>query len=247
MQCSFRALAGVGVALLGGCLADSGDESIIVMKNVHAVGEDCVASNEAGELGTSRGTLDLLMPSGYVFVAQLKSRITASDIDDKDQRTIFTSGANVDISFPGSTLFTDSELTQLSAMGLTRFRQPFVVPITPNGGIADVPFVAIPEQLVELIASKVDLSKKYRLEALVSFTVRGQLANGDVSSQPFAYAVTIGNGLVVNVLGECSSISSAATVRTGYSCNPGQDGVVDCCVTNADTLMCPAVAPTTLQ
>lgn len=245
MQRTLLALTSVVVAL-GGCVADSGDESIIVMKNVHA-GENCLASNSDTEVGVARGTLDLLMPSGYVFVAQLKSRIVASTTDDKDQRTIFTTGANVDITFPGSTLFSASELAQLSASGLTRFKQPFVAPITPNGGIIDVPFVAFPEELVELIAAKVDLSKKYRLEALVTFTVRGKLANGDVSSQPYAYAVTIGNGVVVSVLGDCSSIGSASSVRTGYACNPGQDGVVDCCITNADTLMCPAVAPTTLR
>jgi len=232
-------------ALAAGCMADTGGESILVLKNVHA-GTDCLAAAAENEIGTARGTLDLLMPSGYVFVAQLKSRIETQveEDKDKDQRTIFTTGANVDISFPGSDLFSAAELTELRDAGLTRFKQPFVAPIVPNGGLVDIPFVAVPEALVDRIAARADLSTKFRLETLVTFTIKGDVSGREVSSQPFSYAITIGNGVVVNVMGSCSSIAASTEVRTGYACNPAQDGVIDCCV-NGTALMCPAVVPST--
>lgn len=229
-------------AALAGCTADNGDEAIIVLKNVHA-GENCVATNAINEIGWSRGTLDLAWPSSYVFVAQLKSRITAL-AGQEDQRTIFTSGANVDITFPGSTFFSDAELAELKAARLTQFKDPFVAPITP-GGVVDVPFSLIPDALVERVIAKADLTSRFRLEALATFTVVGEMAGGEVSSQAFAFAVTLGNGLVVNVAGACDALDGGFMARTGYACNPAQDGVVDCC-TEAGGLVCPARAtPTT--
>lgn len=236
----------VVAALLGGCVADTGDEAIIVMKNVFA-DADCKTNASETSVGIARGTLDLLIPTDYWFFAQLKSRITATSTEDKNTRTVFTSGANIDVTFPGSTLFSDAELAEMRDSALTRFKQPFGTSIAPNGGISDVPFVAIPQALVERIAAKADLSKVFRLEALVTITVLGELANGKVTSQPYSYGVTIGNGVAINVLGTCDSVQTGTAVRTGYSCNPAQDGVVDCCVTGASELLCPAVAPTTAR
>jgi hypothetical protein len=233
-------------ALAGGCTADSGDESILVYKNVHA-GDNCTTSAAINETGWSHGGLDLLLPSAYIFVAQLKSRVTA-ELGQEDQRTIFTSGANIDITFPGSTLFSAAELAELRTAGLTHYRDPFVAPIAPNGGISDVPFQLVPEELVERIIAKADLNQRFRLETLATFTVVGDMAGGSVASQPFAYAITIGNGVSINVTGSCSTLATGFSARTGYSCNPAQDGVIDCC-TAAGGLVCPAesTAPTSVQ
>jgi hypothetical protein len=226
-------------ALAGGCTADSGDESILVYKNVHA-GDDCTTSAAINETGWSHGGLDVLLPSAYIFVAQLKSRVTAED-GQEDQRTIFTSGANIDITFPGSTLFSDAELADLRTAGLTHYRDPFVAPIAPNGGVTDVPFQLVPEELVERIIKKADLNQRFRLETLATFTVVGDMSGGSVSSQPFAYAITIGNGVSINVTGSCSMLATDFSARTGYSCNPAQDGVIDCC-TAPGGLVCPAAS-----
>jgi hypothetical protein len=229
------------LALAGGCLADNGDESIIVLKNVHVVADECTPAASATELGWSHGSLDLLRPSSYMFMAQLKSRVTA-DAEQQDQRTIFTSGANVDISFPGSALFSAAELDDLRTAGLTRYKAPFVTLILPNGGITDVPFELIPEELVERILAKADLTSRFRLEAQATFTVVGEMSGGSVSSQAFSFAITIGNGVALNVTGACSELASDFIAQTGYICNPAQDGILDCC-TAAGGLVCPAKAP----
>jgi hypothetical protein len=230
-------------ASLGGCAVDGGDEGIFVLKNVHA-DAGCVTTVAQTELGISHGNLDLVIPGGYLFIAQLKSRITAL-AGQEDQRTIILSGANVDISFPGSTVFSDAELADLKAKALTRFKRPFSGPLTPNGGLTDVGFELIPGELVERIRAKVpDLTQRFRLEAAVSFTVEGTMAGGTVTSQPYSYSVTIGNFVTINLAGLCPLPKDFGTPRPGYVCNPYQDGVVDCCGTSPDNLQCPATVST---
>jgi hypothetical protein len=235
------------VALVGGCVADGGDGGILVLRNVVA-DATCSTLGNAAEVTRSHGTLDLLLGSGYRFIAQMKSRITAL-AGQEDQRTIVTSGANVDIAFPGSTLFSDSELADLKTSALTHFKSPFSQVIFPNGGVSDGFFDLIPGQLVQRIAAKSDLSKLVRIEAVATFTIQGDMSGETVTSQPFSYAVTIGNELTVNILGDCP-LPKATMVHTGYACNAAQDGELDCCATRSNSmdrsivpgsLFCPAI------
>jgi hypothetical protein len=235
-------------ALLGGCLADGGDGGILVLRNVVA-DDKCATLGSPSEPTRSHGTLDVLLGTGYTFIAQMKSRITAI-AGTEDQRTIITSGANVDIAFPGSTLFTSEELTELKNLALTRFHSPFTQIIEPNGGVSDASFSLIPPPLTQRILLKLDLTEQNRIEAMATFTIEGDMSGEAVTSQPFSYAVTIGNEINVNVIGECP-VARGTMPRTGYACNAAQDGIVDCCATrNANgapditTLRCPAVEAT---
>jgi len=206
----------------------------------------CSTLGNAAEVTRSHGNLDLLLNNGYLFIAQMKSRITAL-AGQEDQRTIIIQGANIDVSFPGSTLFSDTELADLKAMHLTQFRQTFSNALTPNGGIADAGFTLIPGELAARIRAKVDLTQRFRLEAQTTFTIDGVMSGAVVTSQPFSYSVTIGNGVAVNILGNCPLPTGTANPRTGYACNPGQDGVVDCCLTGplSTTIpTCPATVST---
>lgn len=229
------------VALLGGCVTDGGDGGIFVLKNVHAE-TGCVATAMETEAAISHGSLDLLLPSGYLFIAQMKSRITALT-GQEDQRTIITSGAKIDIAFPGSQLFSDTELADLKASGLTHVRQLFTALLKPNGGITDAGFELIPAALSAQIAKKAGVTASFRLEAVATFTVEGNMAGQDVISQAFSYPITIGNNVSVHVVGTCPLAKGSEAPRTGYACNPAQDGVVDCC-DRAGTLVCPATVST---
>lgn len=220
------------VALVGGCVADSGDGGILVLRNVVA-DATCSTLGNAAEVSRSHGNLDLLLGRGYLFIAQMKSRITAL-AGQEDQRTIITSGANVDVTFPGSTLFSEAELADLKSSALTHFKSPFSQVIFPNGGISDGFFDLIPGELVRRIAAKSDLSKLVRIEAIATFTIVGDMSGETVTSQPFSYAVTIGNELTVKIVGTCPRPSTTMP-NTGYACNAAQDGVVDCCATRSGT------------
>jgi hypothetical protein len=204
---------------------------MILLANVLA--DDNCTTTAGTQTVISHGSLDVLVPSGYLFFAEVKSRITAL-VGQEDQRTIHVTGANVDIAFPGSTLFSAAELTDLGI--LTHFKTPASGPVLP-GGTSTVQLEIIPQPLVERIAAKVDLSKRFRIEALVTFSVVGDMSGEHVSSQPFTYAVTIGNQVSINITGNCSAQPTGFMPRTGYSCNKYQDGIVDCCLDGI--LVCP--------
>lgn len=232
------------VALVGGCVADSGDGGILVLRNVVA-DSMCSTLGNATEATRAHGSLDLLVSSGYLFIAQMKSRITAL-AGQEDQRTIITSGANIDITFPGSTLFSDAELADLKKSGITHFKSPFSQAIFPNGGLSDGFFTLIPGELGARIFIKSGQRMGFAIEAVGTFTIEGDMSGERVTSQPFSYAVTIGNGISANIVGPCPR-ASGSMLNTGYACNPGQDGAVDCCGTvNPDgsivvgSLRCPA-------
>ena len=233
------------VALAGGCVADSGDGGILVLRNVVADAM-CATTGNSAEVSLGHGRLDLLLGRGYLFIAQMKSRITAL-VGQEDQRTIITSGANVDVAFPGSTLFSDAELADLKSAALTHFKSPFSQVIFPNGGISDGFFELIPGELVRRVAAKAGRSNSVRIEAVATFTIVGDMSGETVTSQPFSYPVTLGNEVTVNVIDKCP-LEKATMLRTGYACNPAQDGVVDCCGTRnlqdnsivSGSLFCPA-------
>ena len=234
------ALAAVALsAALAGCLADTGDGGILVLRNIHP-DTSCVGTGLDSEPTRSSGTIELAVPSSYVFFAQMKSRITALT-GQEDQRTIITTGAKVDIAFPNSTVFSDTELAQLKSSGLTHFESLFSQVIKP-GGTSDAAFTLIPEPLVRQVAAKAATSG-FSLDAVATFTVEGQMAGSKVTSQVFNYPVTLGLGRVVNVLGTCPLPKGTMVTHTGYVCNPFQDGVIDCCTNGtgaAQTLTCPA-------
>lgn len=230
-------------AVLTGCAADGGDGGILVLKNVRGEGDDCTLTADESETGISHGSLELIAGSPYYFIAQMRSRVTALD-GQEDQRTIIVTGANIDIAFPNSELFSATELADLKAEGLTHFKQLFTAPLAPNGGIADVGFELVPGELVSRIRAKVDVSTAFQLQAVATFTVLGDMSGEAVESQPFAYPLTIGANIVARVRGTCP-LPTGTTISSGYSCNPFQDGVVDCCLQGGSTLVCPATVATT--
>jgi hypothetical protein len=230
------------VSFGGGCVADGSDGGILVLKNVHA-DTNCMTSASETETAVSSGNLDLLVPGGYLFIAQLKSRITAV-AGQEDQRTIITRGANIDIGFPDSQLFTAAELADLKANHLTHFMQPFAASLAPNGGLVDAPFELISADLAARIAAKTDPTRSFSVQAVATFTVVGDLSGQNVSSQAFTFPVTIGNKLTVNLVGTCPLAKGSGTPRAGYACNLGQDGIVDCCGTLGGPLTCPAIVST---
>jgi hypothetical protein len=229
----------VAAVVLGGCAA-GGDEAILVLSDVLA-DTSCATTASGTQTVLSHGTLDVVLESsGYLFFADLKSRITALD-GQEDQRTIIVTGANVDVTFPGSTLFSAAELADLKAKNFTHFFESFSTAIAP-AGTATAPFILIPQGLVDQITTKADLSKEFRLEALGTFTVLGNMSGEKVQSQEFSYGVTIGNFVTVRDNGACANLASGFVAKTGYACNPAQDGTIDCC-TSGGALVCPAVAP----
>jgi hypothetical protein len=232
------------VAALGGCAASGGDESMLVLKAVAppttASAGKCMFTSSAIEPGLARGALDVASGFGYQFVAQLKSRITA-DPGQVDVRTISLRGANVDLAFPDAGPLS-AQIADLQSQGLLHFMAPISAPLPPNGGLLDAPFELIPAGVARGVASALNPAAGFSSTVVqATFTIVGDLAGGNVSSQAFHYSVTLGKQILITDKGLCSTVSKSFVPRTGNPCAPGQDFVIDCCESPTAALVCPAV------
>lgn len=233
-------LAALGLG--AGCVANGGDEGMLVLRNIEATttSGSCVFTGAVSETGLAQGSLSVttsvVTKVGYQVAPQIKSRITA-DTGQEDLRTIVIRGANVDITFPGSSLFSAAELADLKARTLTHFMAPFSGFLPPNGGITDIPFEVIPAELMARVADKTDFDGTL---ALASFKIVGDLGGSDVTSQTFQFPVTLHKAPSLVDNGACSALPASFVPSTGNPCFPGQDGTTDCC-TNQGHPVCPAV------
>jgi hypothetical protein len=238
---TLRTVGLVGLAALGGCAASGGDESILVLKNVapptSATAGACTFSPAEAEAGLLRGVLDTSAHTSYEFTAQLKSRITAG-AGQVDVRTILLRGANVDLTFADATLLGADELAGLQSKNLLHFMSLFSAPLGPNGGLTDAPFELIPAGVADALDGKLGTTTTV---VQAKFTVVGDLAGGNVSSQAFSYSVTLGHGILLDNHGPCAMLKTSFAARAGNPCFPGQDAVVDCCTSPTGTAVCPAV------
>lgn len=228
-----------GLAALGGCVASGGDESILVIKAVAppatASGGVCMFTASESEAALSQGALDVTLGAGYQLVAQIKSRITAAN-GQQDARTIFLRGANVDLTFPDAGQLA-TQIADLQSQGLLHFMASISAPLPPNASLADVPFTLIPMGVSQ--ALKTATFTPTTVQA--TFTIVGDLAGGNVSSQEFHYSVTLGRGFLVTDKGPCAMLSKSFVPRVGNPCAPGQDFAIDCCDVSSPTPVCPAV------
>ncbi len=216
---------------LGACTAGNGDEAILVTKNV-TPGDGCTFTSSASEPGLFHGTISSLSDRSYRLHPQMQSRISGVEGRD-EQRTIITKGAHVDISFA-------NPADQVGDASLLHFDSLFSAPVFPNGGITDGAFDIVPADLIKAIRDAKGTAS-FRLELIVKVVVYGDMSGSDVTSQEYQYPVTVCSDCVVNVLAEKCPVTEALT-NLGNPCNPFQDGMVDCCMTDATPgkLMCPA-------
>jgi len=232
-------LALVSVLFVGavGCEANGGDEGLFVTKNVAPTGTTCTFTGDESEPFFSHGAITTTIgETAYLINPQIKSRITALD-DETDQKTVITTGADIDVSFA------DSAVAAAIDDSMLHYRQLFSAPVPPNDGIADASFVLLPQTLIDAI--KAQGGNSFQTEVVTEFTVRGTMSGDDVSSQKFTYGVTVGNtpnfvANIVSVGGNPCSAPSGITVRTGNPCNIAQDEVVDCCQNDDKSFTCPA-------
>jgi hypothetical protein len=237
----------VGVSGLIGC-ADGGDEGILVVKNVEP-GAGCTFTGELTESFFSSGEVSIQSTSGYLFAPQLESRIVAPMGDDGLDRTVITSGVNVNITFADSSV---ESMLNLDS-NLTHFNQPMAVMLDPvMAGVAvvsDGQFTLIPQGIIDALNKAMPGlgaagAAPFSTLLLADFQVLGTMSGENVTSQSFSYGVTVGNDVVVQEVGDCPA-PAGTTILVGNACNVFQDGIVTCCrdTTNPDpnsNLICPA-------
>jgi hypothetical protein len=246
---------------LAGCVADGGDEGLVIRNNLAPSGDSCELQPDLTAAFVSRGTLSTRSPDAYLLAPLIESRITAA-MGQESARTVSLMGARIDLAIGpitvedaqgnptfscaaegASACFDDAERAQLAEAGVTRFRSLFSAPLPPNGGLTAAAFDLVPTAAVREIQRKAGpLAEGARLRAQVVATaaVYGQLGGSEVRGLPYVYPVTVCSDCVVSIGKPCSETPTSFVPRTGNPCNPYQDGVLDCCTEGA-SLVCPAV------
>lgn len=217
-----------------GCVADTGDEGMYISKAV-APGADCTFTSQESEAFIGRGSYKIGAPYAYTIIPQVKSKITAAD-KLVNARTVQIRGARVDLTFA------DEAVGAGLDSSLTKFQTLFSAPLAPNGGVTDAIFDLIPAGLSQALAEKYR-DQDVQVEVLAKLQVYGDMSGKEVVSQDFQFPVTMCTNCITFDLGACSTLTAETPVRSGNSCNPFQDGVVDCC-TDGTRFLCPAPIPT---
>jgi hypothetical protein len=221
---------------LGAC-AGNGDEVLLIVNNA-VPGEECVLSGDEEGVFRSAGFLDTAGGVGYLLTPLLKNTATTETATEA-QRTVFISGARVDLTFPEPSPFDAEELQNLADSGLTRFEVPQAGSISPNGGTAPFAFDIMQAPLVAALSDELEgIDDRILVQAKV--TMRGTMGGGTIESQTFTFPITVCEGCNVFNLGPCAMLGGIEP-RVSNPCNPFQDGQTDCCSVT-DGLVCPAIS-----
>jgi hypothetical protein len=225
---------------------DTGDEGIYVLNNTAITGE-CSLSGSPDQPSIGHGLINYLSPTAYVMTPLIQSRIQAQMNVDDTSRTVQLRGADIVLTLKAVTVehadgtFTTTQPEKQLAMFSTLFSGS-----VPPGGTVNAFVNAIPPATLRQIAAEsgADLTMEaFNAEVLAQVVIRGEINDNNMTSAPYLFPITVCNDCVVSNLGSCP-LPSGVQVRTGNSCNPFQDGVVDCCSDTMGRLVCPAATAT---
>lgn len=226
-----------------GCVADSGGEGFVILNNTAVPADSCSLTGDPGQAFIAHGLINSSSTQGYLLTPLLESAITAT-ADQTLQRTIFLSGANVELSVVAMTVThpdgTTANPTPPTLSGTDqKFRVLFSGSLPPSGS-ANVAFEVLPVSTMHTIiaAAGAGADDSVNAEVTAKVTADGTMGGDRVDSAPFTYPITVCNDCVLVNHGACADFMGM--VRTGNACNPFQDGAVDCCTDDTGGLVCPA-------
>jgi hypothetical protein len=226
---------------LGACVDGNADAGLTVL-HVIAPQTGCTFDTASSAI-LGAGIIESGAPGGYLMGPEIRNDLATADGEAKTPKTVFLTGAQVEIEFYDDTLFTAAERSALAADGLTRFVVPFSGSVEPDGGSTVVPFEAVPVALLRRIGDRLpepssdDPAPRAVLD--VRFQVTGTRGGGGVESNLFRYPVQVCNDCLTTYLGSCAALASNEPIATGGVCQLVQDGHVDCCVADHDDLEVP--------
>jgi hypothetical protein len=226
---------------LGACV-DGGADSGLTVLHVVAPETGCTFSTSATTT-LPAGTIQANATGGYLMAPEVRNDLTLNDGEAISPKTIFITGARVEIDFYDPSPFSADEEAELAADGLTRFLVPFSGSIEPNGGTAVLPFEAVPLPLLRRIGTLLPEPTEENPDPRVILDVQireiGTRGGGSVESNLFHYPVQVCTSCLTSDLGRCVDLGTTTVIRTGGACQQRQDGVLDCCAFNRDDLEVP--------
>jgi hypothetical protein len=218
--------------LLAAC-ADTGAEGFEILHNLNpGTGGECTVT--AGGNFLPHGAIEQASPVGYIFTPELSSRIVVTDGTTSAQRTISLRGANIEV--------TDAN----TGGSLAKFKSLFSGSLPPSATVA-TSFTILPPAVLTSLGVPAG-----GLEVLAKITPFGSLGGtgDDIDGVPFYYPVTICNGCVARVIGNCPA-PAGTSEGSPNGCNVFQDGNVNCCMETegelAGTITCPTTTAMTAR
>ncbi|MBX3161912.1 MAG: hypothetical protein KF773_38480 [Deltaproteobacteria bacterium] len=228
-----------------GCTVNSGNESFVIQNNLAVQGDTCDFTATLTSPSLPRGQLFLDSPIPYVLTPLLVSRVTAAE-GRESLRTIQVQGARIDLEIgPIESIDAAGAVTIDDTVDTLQFESLFATALTPNGGTAFGTFDIVPLSALELIRARATAGARVHAQAVATMRAFGDFYGQEIQSEPFRYPVTVCSDCVARPINTCNRITPTTMVRPGNPCNPFQDGIVDCCMSETLGLVCPATPETT--
>lgn len=218
---------------LSACVADGGDQSLLILYNAEP-GANCTINPDVDTF-IARGLIDVNAGIGYLFTPIVENIV--EEVEGSERR-VYLTGANIDLTFlPG--VFSDAEITSMAESGVTSFGQSFGVSAEPGGRVG-LGFVILPVQVLDALAGK--LAEGQSTEVTAHVSVVGDVNGREIESNDFAYPIEVCNGCLRISLGACTGLDPGfMPTDVGGTCQTFQDGLVQCCTSPDGQLICPAI------
>ena len=233
----------LGVLLLAcaafgsGCSASN--YAIYILRN-QVLTDGCNVPDGSGTDYRAAGQLDVTDPEpgtnfenpGYFFAAAVANGTVASKVEP-NAHLFYLQGADVELRSNGSDA-SDALIAAMSSRSLDKRTQRFSGSIPPSS-TAGVGFFLIDAD--QTLAMN-DVLSTTPVQVIARARIFGSLDNSDFEADPFEYPITVCKGCAVNFIGACPD-STTADPNVGGTCNPLQDGLLDCCSDTAGATVCP--------
>jgi len=227
-----------------GCGGPTGEFFIL---HIQVPAEGCVIPADRNAPYKGEGVLDVRVPTprpdiAYELFPLLENDLTSEGQGGVEPNRIALAGFDVDINFvdgsDAARAFFESLALDPSTQALLHYQVPWSGSVDPAGGTTSTSTNAFPAETARRLRDSGVLTDGS--VALVDAKVRafGHKLAGSITSDVFTYPIQVCDGCLINSMTTCPA---SGHVLQGGICNPGQDGLVDCCTRGTD-LICPATS-----
>lgn len=182
-----------------GCVADSGDESYVILNNLapEIDEETMIATFTPSEDGPFVSTATSTTDFSLVEVGSMvESRIDAPE-GKESLRTIFIMGGNIEAEVSDITeIAADGSVRRVGAAEIIQYQLPFSGSVRPNRSLSAVVYPLIPPEIMATVASKfasngITFDGRSFITINTTITMFGDYYGERLDSQPFHFPVTI--------------------------------------------------------
>ena len=230
---------------LAACVDDNADSGLTILHIVKPE-DGCVFGVATGSY-LPAGVIQVDSPQGYVMAPEVRNDLALADGEAATPKTVFLTGAKVDLSFYDETLFTAAEQAEMQTSGETRYQIPLSGSVDPNHGLNVLPFEVLSLSFIRAVGARLPAPTEAdplpKTVVNVQFRMTGVRGGSSLESNVFNYPITICSNCVRHFVGACADLNQTFVAAPGGACGPLQDGALDCCDDNG-TLVCPAERPT---